>query len=147
LTVVAFPVPEPPPPPDVCAEAAANGIDTAKMAIMRARILMDVGYHANQSASSENNAGNSTRFWENSPSRKTASYGVEALPMISILIALIILGFLLYLITLSPLDPTIKQIIRVVIIFFVVIWLLNILGAFGGHFGLGFGASRPCGVF
>lgn len=45
--------------------------------------------------------------------------------MISLLIALIILGALLYVLTLLPIDATIKRIIQVIAIVAVVIWLLR----------------------
>lgn len=51
--------------------------------------------------------------------------------MISLLITLIVIGAVLYLITLLPIDGTIKQIIYVVAIVFVLIWLLRNLGSVG----------------
>jgi hypothetical protein len=51
--------------------------------------------------------------------------------MISLLITLIIVGAGLYLIGLLPIDGTIKQIIYMVAIVFVLIWLLRNLGAVG----------------
>lgn len=54
--------------------------------------------------------------------------------MISLLIALIVIGALLYLIQLLPIDGTIKKIIYVIAIVFVLIWVLQ---RFGGLAGLG----------
>jgi hypothetical protein len=48
--------------------------------------------------------------------------------MISILIALVIVGVLLYLLTLIPMDPAIVTIIRVVVILGVVLWIIKALG-------------------
>jgi uncharacterized membrane protein len=47
--------------------------------------------------------------------------------LIQIVICLIIVGLLLYVVNLLPIEPNIKQIIRVVVIVFVVIWLLYAL--------------------
>lgn len=52
--------------------------------------------------------------------------------MISILVALIVLGVCLYLIGLIPMDGTVKQVIRVVAILFVVLYLLQVLGLWSG---------------
>lgn len=51
--------------------------------------------------------------------------------MISLLIALLIVGAVLYLLQFVPLDPTIKRIMYVVVIVAVCIWLLQHLGALG----------------
>lgn len=47
--------------------------------------------------------------------------------LIEIVIALLIVGLVLYLIDFIPIDGTIKQVIRVVVIVFVIIWLLQAL--------------------
>ena len=47
--------------------------------------------------------------------------------LIQLVICLIIVGLLLYIVNLLPMDANIKQIIRVVVIVFVVIWLLYAL--------------------
>jgi hypothetical protein len=47
--------------------------------------------------------------------------------MISLLIALIILGAILYIIQLLPIDATIKRIIYVIAIVFIAIWALQML--------------------
>lgn len=52
--------------------------------------------------------------------------------MITILVALIVLGVCLYLINLIPMDGTIKQVIRVIAILFVVLYLLQVLGLWSG---------------
>lgn len=51
--------------------------------------------------------------------------------MVSLLIALIVIGAVLYLIGLLPIDATIKQIIYVIAIVAVLIWVLRHLGAIG----------------
>lgn len=52
--------------------------------------------------------------------------------MITILLALVIVGVALYLIGLIPMDPTMLKIIRVVVILLVVIWILQSLGLVSG---------------
>lgn len=52
--------------------------------------------------------------------------------LISIIIALVILGIGLYLLNLIPMDATIKQIIRVVVILFAVLYVLSAF--FPGYF-------------
>jgi hypothetical protein len=47
--------------------------------------------------------------------------------LIQLLICLIIVGLLLYIVNLLPIEANIKQIIRVVVIVFIVIWLLYAL--------------------
>lgn len=47
--------------------------------------------------------------------------------LISLIIALVLIGLVLWAISLLPLDPAIHQIIRVVAIVFVVLWLLSVL--------------------
>jgi len=51
--------------------------------------------------------------------------------MISLLITLIVIGAVLYLIGLLPIDATIKQIIYVIAVVFVLIWLLRNLSVIG----------------
>jgi hypothetical protein len=52
--------------------------------------------------------------------------------LITVVIVLIIIGFLLYLLeTKIPMDSTIKSIIYFVIILAVILWLLNIFGVVG----------------
>lgn len=57
--------------------------------------------------------------------------------LISIVIALIIVGLVLYLVGLLPIDATIKKIINVVVIVAVIIWLLAVflpsVGAYRIH--------------
>jgi hypothetical protein len=43
------------------------------------------------------------------------------------LIALVILGAALYLLQLLPIDATVKQIIQVIVVVFIVIWAIRIL--------------------
>jgi ABC-type siderophore export system fused ATPase/permease subunit len=52
--------------------------------------------------------------------------------MIQILIILVVIGVVLYLVSLIPMDATIKKIIYVLAILFVVIWLLQALGLIAG---------------
>lgn len=47
------------------------------------------------------------------------------MPLISLLVALIIVGAILYVVTLLPIDNTVKRIIQVVAIVAIVIWLLQ----------------------
>jgi hypothetical protein len=55
--------------------------------------------------------------------------------MIQILIVLIIVGVVLYLINLIPMDATIKKVIYVLAILFVILWLLQSFGLLTGlHF-------------
>ena len=53
--------------------------------------------------------------------------------MISIILTLVIVGVVLYLLTLIPMDPTIATVIRVVVILFAVIWVVQSLGLISGH--------------
>lgn len=50
--------------------------------------------------------------------------------LLSLVVALILVGVLLYVVNLIPLDPTIKKLIQIVVIVFVALWLLSAL--FGG---------------
>lgn len=52
--------------------------------------------------------------------------------MISILVALVILGALIYVIGLLPIDATIKTIIKVLAILFVFLYVLQALGLWHG---------------
>jgi hypothetical protein len=57
--------------------------------------------------------------------------------LVSLVIALIIVGVCLYLIELLPMDATIKTIIRVIIILVVILWLLGMLVGYAPlHLGL-----------
>ncbi len=51
--------------------------------------------------------------------------------LISIIVALVVVGLVLYLIGMIPMDGTIKQIIRVVVLIAVVVWLLQTFGLMG----------------
>ncbi len=48
--------------------------------------------------------------------------------LITILITLVVVGFLLWLINLIPMQPTIKKIVNAVVIIFAVVWLFKIFG-------------------
>jgi hypothetical protein len=53
------------------------------------------------------------------------------MPLIEIVVALILVGFVLWLInSYIPMDATIKRILNVVVIIVVVLWLLNVFGIF-----------------
>ena len=52
--------------------------------------------------------------------------------MISIIIALVIIGAVLALVSMLPIDETIKRIIYILVIVFVIIYLLQSLGAISG---------------
>jgi hypothetical protein len=52
--------------------------------------------------------------------------------LLHVLLILIVIGVVLYLIETIPMDATIKVIIRVVVILFVVIWLLSVFGIGSG---------------
>jgi hypothetical protein len=62
--------------------------------------------------------------------------------LIGILVTLIIIGAILYIIQLLPIDATIKRICYVVVVLFVLLWLLQMLGAIGPTIRLGGGASN-----
>jgi len=59
--------------------------------------------------------------------------------LFSLIVGLVVIGLLLWLLSLIPIDPTILQVIRVVVIVFVVLWLVSIL--------LGFAPSMPFPAF
>jgi hypothetical protein len=48
--------------------------------------------------------------------------------MLSVLLTLVVVGVLLYLAELVPMDATIKTILRVVVILFVIVWLAGVFG-------------------
>ena len=51
------------------------------------------------------------------------------MPLLTILIVLIVVGFVLWLAnTYIPMEPTIKKILNIVTIILLLVWLLNILG-------------------
>lgn len=52
--------------------------------------------------------------------------------MISVLITLVVLGVALYLVSLIPMDATIRRVIQVLAILFVVLYLLQVLGVWSG---------------
>ena len=55
--------------------------------------------------------------------------------LISVIVALVVVGLVLYFIGLIPMDATIRQIIKVVVIIALVVWLLQTFGFLGsiGH--------------
>lgn len=53
------------------------------------------------------------------------------MPILTIIIVLVVVGFLLWLVnSYIPMDATIKKILTVVVIIVVVIWLLKVFGIF-----------------
>lgn len=48
--------------------------------------------------------------------------------LITIIITLVVVGFVLWLINYIPMHPTIKRIINAIVVIFAVIWLLKIFG-------------------
>ena len=54
--------------------------------------------------------------------------------LISIIIALVILGVVLYCLNLIPMDDTVKKIINILAILFIVLWVLQEVGLLG-NFG------------
>ncbi len=52
--------------------------------------------------------------------------------LITIVVALVIVGVVLYLLTLIPMDATVAIIIRVVVILATVLWLLETFGILSG---------------
>ena len=48
--------------------------------------------------------------------------------ILTVLITLVIVGFVLWLINRIPMQKTIKSIVNVIVVIFVVIWLLKIFG-------------------
>lgn len=52
--------------------------------------------------------------------------------LIGLLVVLIIVGAVLYILSLVPIDATIKKIVYVLVILFVVLWLLQSFGLIGG---------------
>jgi len=53
--------------------------------------------------------------------------------MISFLIVLVVIGIVLWLVeTYIPMDPMIKTLIRVVVLIFVLLWILQFFGIIGG---------------
>jgi len=47
--------------------------------------------------------------------------------LITLVIALVVIGGILYVVSLLPIDPTIKQIINVVVAIIIVVWVLSLL--------------------
>jgi hypothetical protein len=54
------------------------------------------------------------------------------MPILTILLVLIVVGFLLWLVnTKVPLEPTIKLIINILVIVVLIIWILKVTGVWG----------------
>lgn len=54
--------------------------------------------------------------------------------LIELIVALIVIGLLLWVVQMLPIDPAIMQIIRVVMVIFVVLWLLSVLLGYSSPF-------------
>jgi hypothetical protein len=53
------------------------------------------------------------------------------MPLLTILLIIILAGFLLWLVnTMIPMDRTIKKILNIVVVVIVIIWLLKVFGLF-----------------
>jgi len=50
------------------------------------------------------------------------------MPLIQVVIALVIIGFLLWLVNLIPMAPSIASILNAVVVIAVVVWLLQVFG-------------------
>jgi hypothetical protein len=48
--------------------------------------------------------------------------------VITIVITLVVAGFVLWLINLIPMQPTMKKIVNTIVVIFVVVWLFKIFG-------------------
>lgn len=60
--------------------------------------------------------------------------------LIQLVIVLIVIGVLLWLVnTYIPMEPTIKRIINIVVIVFVVLWILSLFLGAGWHSGIRIG--------
>ena len=51
--------------------------------------------------------------------------------MLEILIALIVAGAILYIVQIAPIDATLKQIAKVIVIVFLLIWALRLIASLG----------------
>lgn len=51
------------------------------------------------------------------------------MPLVSLIIILVVVGLVMYLINaFIPLDPTIKQILNIAVVIFLIVWLIQALG-------------------
>ncbi len=48
--------------------------------------------------------------------------------ILSIIITLVVVGFVLWLINLIPMQPTIKKIVNAIVVIFAIVWLFKIFG-------------------
>lgn len=62
-----------------------------------------------------------------------AACGTHGMTLIELLITLVVFGVVLYLITLIPMDATVRTIIRVLAILFLVLFVCQQLGWISGH--------------
>jgi hypothetical protein len=62
--------------------------------------------------------------------RRLNKGGQQAMPLMTIIMVLIVVGVLLWLVNLIPMQGTIKSILNAVVVIAVVLWLLNIFGLF-----------------
>ena len=66
--------------------------------------------------------------------------------IITLIVALAIIGLVLYLIeTYIPMDPAIKTIIRVIVVLFVILWLLSAFGILSNR-ALRIGMQHPSNI-
>jgi hypothetical protein len=57
--------------------------------------------------------------------------------LISVILTLVVIGFLLWLInTFIPMAGSIKTILNIVVVVAVIIWILNVFGILPGNFGI-----------
>lgn len=54
--------------------------------------------------------------------------------LISIFVALLIVGGLLYAVRLIPIEPWVKQVINILVFLVLVVWLLHAFGLYNGRF-------------
>lgn len=57
------------------------------------------------------------------------------MPLIQVVVALIVIGFLLWLVNLIPMAPPIASILNAVVVIAVVVWLLQVFGLW--HYVMG----------
>lgn len=57
--------------------------------------------------------------------------------LISVLVALIVVGLVLYLVSTLPIDARIKNIIHVIVVVLIIVWLLETFGLVSSHWRVG----------
>jgi uncharacterized membrane protein YwzB len=66
------------------------------------------------------------------------------MPLISIIVALVVVGIILWALSQFPIDPMISKLIRVLVIVVVAIWIIYALFGLAGGGGLGWNHAAPC---